>query len=125
AEEIKKLKQHLHEALARHEVDKHYVVIGAGPTGVELAAALGSYLRRLCDYYGVHDGIHIDLIEAAPRVLPKMHEKVSEHVTKRLESLGVNVQVNKAVESATADQIMVSGQPIKSQTVIWTSGVAI
>lgn len=125
AEEIKKLKRHLHEALAQHEVDKHYVVIGAGPTGVELAAALGSYLRRLCDHYGVHDGIHIDLIEAAPRVLPKMHEKVSEHVTKRLESLGVNVQVNKSVESATADQIMVNGQPIKSQTVIWTSGVAI
>lgn len=126
ADEIARLKQHLYtDIFENHVVDKHYVVIGAGPTGVELSAALGSYLRRLCAQCGLTDHkLQIDLIEAAPRVLPKMSEAAGRHVLKRLEKLGVNVQVGKAVESATADEIMVSGQPIKSQTVIWTSGVA-
>jgi len=125
ADEIKRLKQHVYTDIAeKHTADRHYVVIGAGPTGVELAAALGSYLKRLCEHYNVEEhNIQIDLIEAAPRVLPKMHEKASARVAKRLQKLGVNVQVGKAVESATANEIMVSGKPIKSQTVIWTSGV--
>ena len=126
AEEIKRLKQHLYEDIAEHQkVEKHYVVIGGGPTGVELAAALGSYIARLCEHYNVSkQSIHVDLIEAAPRILPKMHEKTSAAVLKRLVKLGVEVQTGKAVESATAEHIMVSGKPIKSQTVIWTSGVA-
>jgi len=126
AAEIKRLKQHLYEDIAeKHEVDKHYVVIGGGPTGVELAAALGSYIERLCEHHNMkRRNIHIDLIEAAPRILPKMSEKTSRKVERRLRKLGVAVQTGKAVELATADQIMVSGKPIKSQTVIWTSGVA-
>jgi NADH dehydrogenase len=126
AEEIARLKRHIYENFAKkHTTDKHYVVVGAGPTGVELAAALGSYLRQLCERYQLkEDGLQVDLIEAAPRVLPKMHPRISQHVTARLERLGVHIQVGKAVESATANEIMVSGQPIKSQTVIWTSGVA-
>jgi len=116
ASEIKRLKQHLYEDIAEnHEVDKHYVVIGGGPTGVELAAALGSYINRLCEHYGVkRHALRIDLIEAAPRILPKMSEKSSRVVEKRLRQLGVAVQTGKAVESETADEIMVSGKPIKS-----------
>lgn len=126
AEEIRELKHHLYTDIAeKHTVDKHYVVVGGGPTGVELSAALGAYIKRLCDHYGVKGRpIKIDLIEAAPRILPRMSEAASARVTKRLKKLGVNVQVGKAVESETADEIMVSGKPIKSQTVIWTSGVA-
>ncbi len=126
AEEIRRLKQHLHSDIAENQVvDKHYVVIGAGPTGVELAAALGSYLARLCKRYGAEKRhIQIDLIEAAPRILPKMNEKVSHRVTKRLRKLGVHVQTGKAVQSVSDSEIIVGGQPIESQTVIWTSGVA-
>jgi NADH dehydrogenase len=126
ADEIKRLKHHLYTDIAEnHILDKHYVIVGAGPTGVELAAALGSYLERLCEHYAIEKRtIHIDLVEAAPRVLPKMHEKTSKVVAKRLQKLGVNVQTGQAVESATADDIMVSGKPISSRTIIWTSGVA-
>lgn len=124
-EEIMELKHHLyHEIAEKHEIDKHYVVIGAGPTGVELAAALGSYIERLCEHYGVkRAAVRVNLIEAAPRVLPRMHEKTSDRVRKRLRKLGVSVQTGKRVEKATADEIMVGGKPLKSQTVIWTSGV--
>jgi NADH dehydrogenase len=126
ADEIQRLKRHLYSDIAeKHIVEKHYVVIGAGPTGVELAAALGSYIKRICQQYGVENRtIHIDLIEAAPRVLPKMSEKTSAVVARRLKKLGVSVQTGQAVQSATADAIMVNGKLIKSQTIIWTSGVA-
>ena len=125
-QEIQELKHHIYCDIAEHHmVDKHYVIVGAGPTGVELAAALGSYLRRLCEHYKVKEhAIRIDLIEAAPRVLPRMNEHVSMRVAKRLKKLGVNVQVGKTVQSETANEITVSGRSIKSQTVIWTSGVA-
>ena len=125
-EEIKELKKHLQTSIADSQTtEAHYVIIGAGPTGVELAAALGSYLNRICKHYQVDQGDYsIELIEAAPRVLPRMSQKTSDKVVRRLTKLGVNVQVDKKVESASVDGIMVSGKPLKSHTVIWTSGVA-
>jgi NADH dehydrogenase len=126
AKEIDHLKQHLYaEFTEKGRIDGNFVIVGAGPTGVELAAALGSYLRRLADHYGKpsHD-MKISLVEAAPRVLPKMSEKTSHKVARRLHKLGVHVEVDKKVESATVDTLMVSGKPIKTHTVIWTSGVA-
>lgn len=126
AEEIDRLKQRIYTDIAEGgSLDSHYVVVGAGPTGVELAASLGDYLRRICQRYNVRDhNLHIDLIEAAPRILPRMSEKVSRKVERRLKRLGVHVQTGKTVESASAKDLVVSGQKIESRTVIWTSGVA-
>ncbi|HMI08931.1 MAG TPA: FAD-dependent oxidoreductase [Candidatus Saccharimonadales bacterium] len=126
APEIKRLKQHVYVDIAEnHTTDKHYIIVGAGPTGVELAAALGSYLARMCEHYGIEKpDLKIDLIEAAPRILPRMSEKSSKKVQKRLEKLGVNVQTGKTVEAASADDLTVSGNSINSRTIIWTSGVA-
>lgn len=124
--EIKRLKQHLYNDIAeRGTVDSRYVVVGGGPTGVELSAALGSYIHRLCKRYGVkHSNISIELIEAAPRILPRMSEKSSRKVAKRLEKLGVAVKTGKTVQSASADDLVVDGESLESRTVIWTSGVA-
>lgn len=126
ADEIKRLKQHIHNDIAeRRTLDKHYVIVGAGPTGVELSAALGVYLKQLCKRYKVRSHkIHIDLIEAAPRVLPRMSERASRKVEKRLKKLGVHVQTGKKVESASADNLVVDGKKVESRTVVWTSGVA-
>lgn len=125
-EEIERLKKHLYTDITeKHDMDKHYVVIGAGPTGVELSAALGSYITRICERSDVNcqRPPQIDLLEAAPRILPRMSEKSSEIVLKRLQSLGVAVHTSEVVESATAEQVMVGGESIKSRTVIWTAGV--
>lgn len=125
-EEINRLKHHLYQSIAEErEIDKQYVVIGGGPTGVELAAAIGQYIKRLCEHYKVpHRKISVTLIEAMPRLLPKMSEKTSLRVKKRLESLGVKVRLNAKVESADDDGLVVNGKPLESHTVIWTSGVA-
>lgn len=124
-EEIRRLKQRLFIDIAeKQQLDKNYVVIGGGPTGVELAAALGTYIRRMCRHYGVkRSNVRIRLIEAAPRLLPRSSEQLSRAVTKRLKKLGVSVEVNKRVERENAKAVIVSGRPIESQTVIWTSGV--
>lgn len=126
AEEIMRLKQHLYQQMGQqHTIDKNYVIVGGGPTGVELAASLGTYLERLRAYYRLPQRkIHITLVEASPRVLSRMHEKTSKSVEKRLRKIGVKIETGKTVESASVDTLMVSGRPIKSQTVIWTSGVA-
>lgn len=125
AEEIRQLKERIHKDLGDdHELDKNYVVIGGGPTGVELAGALGTYLRKLSKYYGIHSPrVRVRLIEAAPRVLPRSHESTSRRVKARLEKLGVQVQTGTPVEKATAETLIVAGRPIASHTIIWTSGV--
>lgn len=125
--EVNAFKRHLYEEMGQnHEIDKHYVVVGGGPTGVELAAALVTYLERLRKQFKISESrrIHIDLVEAAPRILPRMSEKASAIVHKHLKDIGVKVQVGKAVQSQNADSLIVSGKPISSHTVIWTSGVA-
>jgi NADH:ubiquinone reductase (H+-translocating) len=125
--EVNAFKRHLYEEIGQnHQIDKHYVVVGGGPTGVELSAALVTYLKRLRKQFHIKgkSTIHIDLIEASPRVLPRMSEKASEKVRKHLVSLGIKVHTGQAVQSQNADSLMVSGKPISSHTVIWTSGVA-
>jgi NADH dehydrogenase len=125
-DEIKELKHHLYKQIAEQGVvEKRYVIIGGGPTGVELAGALGSYIRRLRKHHQLpHKRIGITLVEAAPRILPRMHPSSSAKALKRLEKIGIDVEVNKKVESASDDGLMVSGKPLNSHTVIWTSGVA-
>ncbi|MGK2896019.1 MAG: NAD(P)/FAD-dependent oxidoreductase, partial [Candidatus Saccharimonadales bacterium] len=65
----------------------------------------------------------ITLIEAAPRVLPRSTEKGSTQVAKRLKKLGITVKTNMKVEEATLDSLTVSGKPLATHTIIWTSGV--
>lgn len=125
ADEIHKLKHHLYQEMIGQKVEKQYVIVGGGPTGVELASALGSYIERLRKHHNLpYKNIGITMVEAAPRLLPRMHPKTSAKVEKRLKKLGVTVMLDKKVESETVDSLMVSGKPIHSHTVIWTSGVA-
>jgi NADH dehydrogenase len=125
-DEITRLKQHLLEEFSKpNAADKDFLIVGAGPTGVELASALGTYLKHLKRHYKQHEPrITVSIIEAAPRVLPRMSEQASALVAARLKKLRVHVELNKKVEEETADSLIVSGKPIKSHTVIWTSGVA-
>ncbi|HET7059705.1 MAG TPA: FAD-dependent oxidoreductase [Candidatus Saccharimonadales bacterium] len=123
--EAERFKKHLHRQLEdEHKPDLHYVVVGAGPTGIELAGALPDYLRCIMKNHGIeHRAIHVDLIEAAPRLLPRMPKDTSRAVRKRLRKLGIRLYLNSTVQGETADKLMVSGKPIRSHTVVWTAGV--
>ncbi len=124
-QEAERLKRHLHDQLiADEEPDLNYVVIGGGPTGVELAGSLLQYLRELTKKHQLqHRKVHIDLIEATSRILPRMPLDVSRSITRRLRHLGVKIFVKTVVQAQTADMLLVKGKKIKSHTVIWTAGV--
>jgi len=124
-EEIRKFQSHLWDEMSDGSDDeKNYVIIGGGPTGVELAGALGEYLRVLRKHFGIRKKtLRISLIEAAPRLLPRLSEQTSARAMHRLRKLGIHVEVGKKVEKQTIDELIVNGRPIKTQTVVWTSGV--
>ena len=126
AAEVDKFRRHIHdEMVSEHKLDKQYVIVGAGPTGVELSAALASYITHIAEAHSVrHKNIRIKLVEAAPRVLPRMSEAASELVRERLAHLGVAVMTDEKVEWQDDDEVFVSGRSIPTHTVVWTSGVS-
>jgi len=123
-EEVERFKKHLHEQITSGGPDLNYVIVGGGPTGIELAGALPEYLRHIMKNHGIQDRtLTISVIEAVPKLLPRSPAKISEAVTKRLENLGITLLVNTAVQGQTADTLMAGDKPIKTQTVVWTAGV--
>lgn len=124
-EEVARLKTHLHQQLIdKRQPDLNYVIVGAGPTGIELAGALPGYIKHLMKQHGIrHRAVHVDLIEAAPRLLPRLPRDTSRMVKRQLKRLGVRLYVGQTVQGETADALMVNGKPIRSHTVIWTAGM--
>jgi len=124
--EVRRFKDHLHQQLTdEHTPDPHYVIVGAGPTGIELAGALPGYLRWVMRNHGInHRAINVSLIEAAPRLLPRSPKITSRSVRRRLRQLGVRLSLGQTVQGETADSLMVSGQSLASHTVVWTAGQA-
>lgn len=125
-EEAKRFKAHLHRQLMdEHKPDLNYVIVGGGPTGIELAGSLTGYLKEIMKLHDIkHRAIHVDLVEAAPKLVPRMPAAMSRSIARRLRKLGVKLYLGKAVQGETADQLMVDGKPIQSHTVVWSAGIA-
>ncbi len=113
---------------ARHRDLLTFIMVGAGPTGVELASALAVLVRRskLKSEYRRIDpaSARVVVVDMATRVLPSFSEVLSQATKRRLEELGVEVLLGKRVDQIDADGIIVEGERIGSKTVIWTAGVA-
>jgi NADH dehydrogenase len=124
-DDARELRDHLHKQLVDDKrPDVNYVIIGGGPTGVELAGSLPGYMRHIMKKHGIKDaGLHIDLVEAAPRLVPRMTEPYSRAVAKRLNKLGVSLYLNETVKAETADNLQMSNHSLESHTVVWTAGV--
>ena len=123
--EVEQLKAHLHQQLRdSHKPDLNYIIVGGGPTGIELAGALPAYLRKIMRAHHVRSRtFHIDLVEAAPRLAPRLPAGMSYAIARRLKRLGVRLYIGKAVQGETADNLMVEDKAIQSHTVIWTAGM--
>jgi cytochrome d oxidase subunit CydB len=112
---------------SRHRELLTFVLVGAGPTGVEMAAALavlvqttlGSEFRRIDPL-----SARIILVDMSNRVLGTFVEKISEAAKRHLEKLGVEVRLGHGVDHIDEHGVIVAGERIASRTVIWTAGVA-
>src|ERR1700693_4405334 len=127
-----KILQAFEQAEAEEDPSRHgelltFILVGAGPTGVEMAGALAVLARTSLksDFRRIDPAsARILLVDMAPRVLPPFSEDLSAAAKRRLEHLGVEVRLGHSVDQIDADGIVVAGERIASKTVIWTAGVA-
>ncbi|MDF2489239.1 MAG: FAD-dependent pyridine nucleotide-disulfide oxidoreductase [Pseudomonas sp.] len=135
--DTRKQAERFHQQLLNHYLRAHagdqasekisVAIVGAGATGVELAAELHHAAHELAAY-GLDriqpKDMHITLIEAGPRVLPALPERISVPVHKTLEKLGVTVMTNAAVSEVSAEGLKTaSGEVIQASLKVWAAGI--
>lgn len=104
-----------------------FVLIGGGPTGVELAGALAEIARRALrlEFDAVDPTTaRIILLEAGPSILPSFPEDLRESARRALLGLGVDVRVGKAVTKIEEDAVWMGDERIEAHTILWAAGVA-
>ncbi|MBI3984063.1 FAD-dependent oxidoreductase [Candidatus Microgenomates bacterium] len=124
--EALRLKRHLHEELAAKPIGvTNYVVVGGGPTGVELAGELVTYLNRIRRRHRLASKPYqVIMVEAADRLMGMLPKRFARRVSKRLQQLGVQLRLGVPVEGETATKLLIPGPDIPSHSVIWTAGTA-
>ncbi|HET8577709.1 MAG TPA: NAD(P)/FAD-dependent oxidoreductase [Methylomirabilota bacterium] len=104
-----------------------FVIVGAGPTGVELAGALAEISREtIARDFRVIDPTQarVILLEGGPRILPSFPEALSKRAEAALRGLGVEVRTDAKVTRITPDAVWVGGEQLRSRAVLWAAGVA-
>jgi len=103
-----------------------FVLVGAGPTGVEMAGAIGGLAHKTlpADFRHINPkDARIVLVEALPRILTAFPESLSNKAHEALNRLRVEVRTNSPVESIDSEGVVVAGERIPAKTIIWTAGV--
>lgn len=104
-----------------------FAIIGAGPTGVELAGTIAELahetLRRDFRHIDTREA-RVVLVEAGPRILAAFSEDLSVYAQRALEKLGVEVRTGHAVSRCSAEGIELGGSPLPAATILWAAGVA-
>src|SRR5271163_3724025 len=103
-----------------------FVIVGAGPTGVELAGTIAELARATlpADFRNIDTRkARIVLIEAGPRVLPGFAEDLSTYAQRALERLGAEVVLGQAVTECSTKGVVYGGKTLTAATVIWAAGV--
>jgi NADH:ubiquinone reductase (H+-translocating) len=111
---------------AEREADLAFVIIGGGPTGVELAGAIKELAVDVIpkDFRNADTRrARVILIEAGPRLLPALHPASSRRALEQLQSLGVDVRLGHPVTQVYEDGVEVNGERLRSRNVIWAAGV--
>ena len=103
-----------------------FVLVGAGPTGVEMAGAIAEIARvTLSREYRHVDprAVRIVLVEAAPRVLPGFPESLGAAARRKLERLGIEIRTSSVVTDVSPQGVFINGRRLPARTALWTAGV--
>ena len=103
-----------------------FVIVGAGPTGVELAGTIAELARTTfpADFRNIDTRqARIVLVEAGPRALPAFRQELSDYAKRSLEALGVEVELGQAVTECSGEGVVYGGKTLAAATVIWAAGV--
>jgi NADH dehydrogenase len=119
--------------LAENELDPEiqkalltFVVVGGGPTGVELAGAMADISRTVlvADFRRINPAnARVVLVEAGPRVLASFSEALSKKAEKALQQLGVEVRTNTRVENIDSDGVQIGNEKLLAKNAFWAAGV--
>jgi len=104
-----------------------FVIVGAGPTGVELAAALSEIAKQSLrkDFRRIHpESARVVLVEGAPYVLAPFPESLRDAARRSLERLGVEIRTGSVVTGIDDDGVLIGSERISAGTVLWAAGVA-
>jgi NADH dehydrogenase len=113
-------------SLERKKEPLNFVVVGAGPTGVELAGAIADIARKVmaADFRAIDPTqARVLLLEGGPRVLPTYAEDLSASAEKQLRDIGVEVRTNTKVTGIEQGQVRVGDEVIPSAVTLWAAGV--
>jgi NADH dehydrogenase len=103
-----------------------FVIVGGGPTGVELAGAIAEISHHVMvqDFRTITPKeASVVLVESGPRILPEYPEDLSAKAEAELKKMGVEVLSNSKVTSVQADAVFVGDHPIKTETALWAAGI--
>jgi NADH dehydrogenase len=104
-----------------------FVIVGGGPTGVEMAGAIAEVARHAlrADFHRIDPSkAHVVLVEAGPRILPTFPERLSRYAEHSLARMGVEVRTSALVTECRADGVVLKDSRIDAGTTIWAAGVA-
>lgn len=127
-----RLKRHISEVLLTCKTGTkeeqvcatNFAVIGGGPTGIEMAADLIVYARKLAGEYGIDPSlVTVEIIEGAPRLIPTLPEAFSRRLEHHIRGLGVNIFTNRSIEREEIEKVYLKDMELRTKTVIWTAGV--
>jgi NADH dehydrogenase len=116
-----------HAASGEGQIQLNFVVIGGGPTGVELAGTLAEIARHALanEFRSIDTGrSRILLIEGGPRVLPAYSEDLSRSAEKQLHRLGVEVRTSAMVTGVEPSAVLVGNTRVPAAVILWAAGVA-
>ena len=102
----------------------HFIIVGGGGTGVEMASAVARNARKTAKELGVDSSlITVDLFHAGPRVLETLRPELSKAVDKRLRDLGINIFYHRRLRREHLEDVSLGDLHIKADTIIWTAGI--
>ena len=111
---------------ARQRRHLTFVIVGGGPTGVELAGALGemSHHTLTRDFRNINPRLaRIILLEAGPRILPSFSEKMAVKAVRDLEKLGVQIRTSSPVTGIDSEGVQIGPERLEAGTILWAAGV--